>query len=190
MGRDGQNGALDSHQYPLHFTNKVIMKTIHIRFWGERALFRNLSMPGTDVADGRIKERKRAIHGLLGNMLGLWRNFDDTENFGLAPALEQWIAKNKLVVKRIEYPQNPEIRILGQHRYKTTDQYTNLKKEKGRHSPQSGPKNLTYHWHVQLDVVVELAEKGVAELMAAIRQPVGTPYLGQSNCPAQVALWI
>jgi hypothetical protein len=158
------------------------MKTIHIRFWGERALFRNLAMPGTDVADARMEERKRAIHGLLGNMLGLWRNFDDTENFGLATALVQWIAKNQLVIKRIDYPQNPEIRILGQHRYKDTANYMK--------PGESGPKNLTYHWHVQLDVVVELAEKGAAELMATVRQPVGTPYLGQSNCPAQIALWI
>jgi len=164
------------------------MKTIHIRFWGERALFRNLAMPGTDVADARMKERDRAIHGLLGNMLGLWRNFDDTENFGLTTALVQWIAKNQLVIKRIDYPRNPEIRILGQHRYKTTDQYTNLKKEKGKNKPQSGPKNLTYHWHVQLDVILEISAKGADELTAVVKQPVGTPYLGQSNCPAQVVL--
>ena len=164
------------------------MKTIHICFWGERALFRNLAMPGTDVADTRMKRRDRAIHGLLGNMLGLWRNFDDAENFDLEPTLDHWIAENKLVIKRIEYPRNPEIRILGQHRYKTTDQYTNLKKEKGKKIPQSGPKNLTYHWHVRLDVVVELAEKGADELTVAVKQPVGTPYLGQSNCPAQVVL--
>ena len=77
------------------------MKNIHIRFWGERALFRNLAMPGTDVADTRMEERTRAIHGLLGNMLGLWRNFDDTENFGLAQALNHWIAENKLKFKQI-----------------------------------------------------------------------------------------
>lgn len=156
------------------------MKTIHIRFSGERALFRNLAIPGADVADAHMEERICAIHGLLGNMLGLWRNFDDTENFGLAPALKQWIEGNKLVIKRIDYPQNPEIRILGQHRYKDTANYMR--------PGESGPKNLTYHWHVQLDVVVELAEKGADELTAAARKPVGTPYLGQSNCPAQVVL--
>lgn len=156
------------------------MKTIHIRFFGERALFRNLAMPGTDVADTRIAGRTRAIHGLLGNMLGFWRNFDDTENFGLAPDLEQWIAKNQLEIKQINYPQNPEIRILGQHRYKDTANYMK--------PGESGPKNLTYHWNVQLDVVVELAEKGADELTVAIKHPVGTPYLGQSNCPAQVVL--
>lgn len=156
------------------------MKTIHIRFWGERALFRNLAMPGTDVADTRMEERSRAIHGLVGNMLGLWRNFDDTENFGLAPALNHWIAENKLVIKQIDYPRNPEIRILGQHRYKDTTSYMK--------PGESGPKNLTYHWHAQLDVVVELAEKGADELRVAVKQPVGTPYLGQSNCPAQVVL--
>ncbi|MBW2605698.1 MAG: hypothetical protein JRE28_15555 [Deltaproteobacteria bacterium] len=156
------------------------MKTIHIRFWGERALFRNLAMPGTDVADGRMKERTRAIHGLLGNMLGLWRNFDDTENFGLALALDQWIVENKLKIKRIGYPQNPEIRILGQHRYKDTANYMK--------PGESGPKNLTYHWNVQLDIILEISKKGADELMAAARQPWGTPYLGQSNCPAQVVL--
>lgn len=156
------------------------MKTIHICFWGERALFRNLAMPGTDVADARVEERTRAIHGLLGNMLGLWRNFDDAENFGLAQALDQWIAENKLVIKQIDYPQNPEIRILGQHRHKDTANYMKPGK--------SGPKSLTYHWHVQLDVILEILEKGAAELMAAVSQPVGTPYLGQSNCPAQVVL--
>jgi len=156
------------------------MKTIHIRFWGERALFRNLAMPGTDVADTRMEERTRAVHGLVGNMLGLWRNFDDTENFGLAPALDQWIAQNQLVIKRIDYPLNPEIRILGQHRYKDTISYTK--------PGESGPKNLTYHWNVQFDVILEISRKGAAELTAAVRQPVGTPYLGQSNCPAQVVL--
>lgn len=156
------------------------MKTIHIRFWGERALFRNLAMPGADVADAHMEERDRAIHGLLGNMLGLWRNFDDTENFGLAPALDQWIAQNQLVIKRIDYPLNPEIRILGQHRYKNTANYMK--------SGESGPKNLTYHWHVQLDVILEISEKGADELTVAVKQPVGTPYLGQSNCPAQVVL--
>ena len=156
------------------------MKTIHIRFWGERALFRNLAMPGTDVADTRMKERDRAIHGLLGNMLGLWRNFDDAENFDLAPALDHWIAENKLVIKRIEYPRNPEIRILGQHRYKDTTNYIK--------PGESGPKNLTYHWNVQFDMILEISTKGADELMAAVRQPVGTPYLGQSNCPAQVVL--
>jgi hypothetical protein len=156
------------------------MKTIHIRFWGERALFRNLAMPGTDVADANMGERTRAIYGLLGNMLGLWRNFDDTENFDLAPALNQWIAENQLVIKRIDYPRNPEIRILGQHRYKGTANYMK--------PGESGPKNLTYHWHVQLDVILEISAKGEDELMAAVRQPVGTPYLGQSNCLAQVFL--
>jgi hypothetical protein len=53
---------------------------------------------------------------------------------------------------------------------------------------ESGPKNLTYHWHVQLDVILEISAKGEDELMAAVRQPVGTPYLGQSNCLAQVFL--
>ena len=156
------------------------MKTIHIRFWGERALFRNLAMPGADVADARMGERSRAIYGLLGNMLGLWRNFDDTENFGLDPVLDQWIEENQLEIKRIEYPRNPEIRILGQHRYKDTISYMK--------PGESGPKNLTYHWHVQLDVVIELAEKAADELTVAVKQPVGTPYLGQSNCPAQVVL--
>ena len=156
------------------------MKTIHIRFWGERALFRNLAMPGTDVADARVGERTRAIQGLLGNMLGLWRDFDDTDNFGLAPALDQWIEENQLVIKRIDYPRNPDIRILGQHRYKDTANYMK--------PGESGPKNLTYHWNVQLDVLLEISTKGADELTAAVRQPVGTPYLGQSNCPAQVFL--
>ncbi len=167
-------------QISINFTHKEIMKTIHIRFWGERALFRNLAMPGTDVADADIGERTRAIHGLLGNMLGLWRDFDDTENFDLAPELNRWIAENQLEIKRIDYPRNPEIRILGQHRYKDTGNYMTIGK--------SGPKNLTYHWHVQLDVVAELTETGAAELINAVRQPAGTPYLGQSNCPAQVVL--
>ena len=156
------------------------MKTIHIRFFGERALFRNLAMPGTDVADARMSERTRAVHGLLGNMLGLWRNFDNIENFGLAPALNHWILENQLGIKQIDYTPNPEIRIMGQHRYKDTANYMK--------PGESGPKNLTYHWHVQLDVILEVSAKGADELRAAVRQPVGTPYLGQSNCPAQVIL--
>ncbi len=157
------------------------MKTIHIRFWGERALFRNLAMPGVDVADVRIGDRPRAIHGLIGNMLGLWRDFDDSNYFDLSADLIQWIADNHLTIKRVEYPQDPEVRILGQHRYKDTANYTR--------PGESGPKNLTYHWDVQLDVVLELDENGAAELEAAVKQPVGTPYLGQSNCPAQV-VWV
>ncbi|MBW2111285.1 MAG: hypothetical protein JRH00_07595 [Deltaproteobacteria bacterium] len=156
------------------------MKNLHIRFLGERALFRNLAMPGTDVADACVANRTRAIYGLLGNILGLWRNFDDAENFDLAPELERWITENQLMIKRVDYPSDPEIRILGQHRHKDTTNYMKPGK--------SGSKNLTYHWDVQLDVVVALFEKGAAELEAAVRQPVGTPYLGQSNCPAQVIL--
>ena len=156
------------------------MKTLHIRFIGERALFRNVAMPGTDVASADMANRTRAVHGLLGNMLGLWRDFDDTREFALAPSLISWVEQNRLVVKRIDYPQNPEIRILCQHRYKDTANYTK--------AGESGPKNLTYHWNVQLDVIVELLQKGAEELMASIRRPVGTPYLGQSNCPAQVIL--
>lgn len=156
------------------------MKTLEIRFFAERALFRNRAMPGTDVADADMVRHTRAIHGLLGNMLGLWRDFDSTKDFGLAPPLIQWIEQNRLVIKRVDYPHNPEIRILCQHRYKDTTNYTI--------AGESGPKSLTYHWQVQMNVLVELLEKGAEELMAAIRQPVGTPYLGQSNCPAQVFL--
>jgi hypothetical protein len=164
----------------LGFADKLAMKTLQIRFFAERALFRNLAMPGTDVADADMVSHTRAIHGLIGNMLGLWRDFDDTKDFGLAPPLIQWIAQNRLVIKRIDYPHDPEIRILFQHRYKDTANYTI--------AGESGPKGLTYHWQVQMNVVVELLEKGAEELIAAIRRPVGTPYLGQSNCPAQVLL--
>ena len=156
------------------------METIHIRLFGERALFRNLAMPGTDVADAHIENRIRAIYGILGNMLGLWRDFDDTEDFGLAPALKDWITENQVKINQISYPQDPEIRILGQHRYKDTANYMK--------PGESGPKNLTYHWHIQMDVVIELDEKGAIGLRTAVREPVGTPYLGQSNCPAQVIL--
>ncbi len=156
------------------------MKSVHICFSGERALFRNISMPGTDVAEIVTKDRMRAIFGIIGNMLGLWRDFDDPRNLGVAPSLEKWINSNQVKIKKIMYPDNPEIRILGQHRYKNTFNYSK--------PGESGPKNLTYHWNVRMDVILELSEEGAKELVAAVRQPTGTPYLGQSNCPAQVVL--
>ncbi len=156
------------------------MKKVHISFYGERSLFRNVSMPGTDVADIVNTDRKRAIYGIIGNMLGLWRDFDDPLNLDIAPSLKKWIETNQVTINKVKYPENPETRILGQHRYKNTFNYSK--------PGESGPKNLTYHWDVYLEVILELSEKGAQELVAAVRQPMGTPYLGQSNCPAQVIL--
>lgn len=156
------------------------MQSVHICFSGERALFRNISMPGADVAEVVTRDRKRAIYGIIGNMLGHWRDFDDPLNLGLASSLEKWIDNNQVRIKKVIYPENPEVRILGQHRFKNTFEYTIPGK--------SGPKNLTYHWNVCIEVILELSEEGAKELVSAVRQPIGSPYLGQSNCLAQVVL--
>ncbi len=153
------------------------MKKLTIRFLGERALFRNPAIPGSDVADDNLANRERAIKGLLGNMLGLWRDFDDADNLGLAPALDEWWAKHAVSLEHVTY-RAAESRIIGQHRYKNPGGFMK--------PGESGPKPLTYHWHVKLDVALALDDPGWEELAHAIREPVGTPYLGQSNCLAQV----
>lgn len=156
------------------------MKTFTIRFHGERALFRNFRIPGSDVADESVDERTRAIKGLIGNMLGLWRDFDDATNLGLAATLEEWCTRHSLSVNQIQYKAG-ESRLVGQHRFKSPGKYTT--------AGESGPKTLTYHWNVCMDVVLTLDESGARELANAVKQPTGTPYLGQSNCLAQVHLF-
>lgn len=155
------------------------MNTVTIRLRGERALFRNLGVPGGDVADENISVRKRAAKGLIGNMLGLWRDFDNSENFGLAPGLDEWFEQHSASVDAIRY-RAAESRVIGQHRHKNTWGYMK--------AGESGPKPLTYHWHVCMDIELTLDDSGQQELIQAVRAPVGTPYLGQSNCMAQVHL--
>ena len=155
------------------------MNTVTLRLRGERALFRNLGVPGSDVADENMSGRIRAAKGLIGNMLGLWRDFDDRENFGLAPTLEEWFDQHSASVETIRY-HAAETRTLGQHRHKNPGGYMK--------AGESGPKPLTYHWHVCMDIELTLDESGRQELAQAVRAPVGTPYLGQSNCTAQVHL--
>ena len=155
------------------------MATVTIRFRGERALFRNLGVPGSDVADANMSGRTRAAKGLIGNMLGLWRNFDDHENFDLASALDEWFDNHSASVETIRY-RAAETRVIGQHRYKNPAGYMK--------EGESGPKPLTYHWDVCMDVELTVDDSGRQELAQAVRAPVGTPYLGQSNCMAQVHL--
>jgi len=155
------------------------MNRITIRLRGERALFRNLAIPGSDVADGNMAGRTRAAKGLIGNMLGIWRDFDDRENFDLAPMLEQWFEHHSAFVEAIRY-QAAETRIVNQHRYKNPGGYMK--------PGESGPKPLTYHWNVCMEIELTLDDSGRRELAEAVRAPVGTPYLGQSNCMAQVHL--
>ncbi len=155
------------------------MKTLALCFRGERALFRNLAIPGCDVADENVSGRTRAVKGLVGNMLGLWRDFDDADNFCLSSTLEGWFDKHSVTVDEITYHAG-ESRVIGQHRYKSPGTYMK--------AGESGPKPLTYHWNVCMNVKITLDESGARELAQAVREPVGTPYLGQSNCVAQVHL--
>lgn len=155
------------------------MARVTIRFRGERALFRNVGVPGSDVADADVSGRTRAAKGLIGNMLGHWRDFDDHENFGLASTLEKWFDTHSASVETIRYRAS-ETRVIGQHRYKNPAGYMK--------EGESGPKPLTYHWDVCMDIELTLDDSGREELAQAVRVPVGTPYLGQSNCMAQVHL--
>jgi len=154
------------------------MKQIHIQFRAERALFRNMAMPGADVADTDFSERHRAIYGLLGNMLGIWRDFDDENQMEIAPSLQKWIGNHGLEIEEIRYPVAPSVRTIGQHRYKNAEGYMK--------AGESGPKNVTYHWNVQLDVTLKISDEGANALIEAARKPAGLPYLGQSNCLSQV----
>jgi len=156
----------------------LTMMEIHLRLHGERALFRNLAMPGADVATEKV--RNNAILGLLGNIMGKWRNFDDREDFSLTSDLKAWIENHSLTIRSIEYPKDPQIVLLGQHRYKGIKDFT----KRG----ESGPATLTYHWNIQIDVKLKLDKSGGEELIGFLRQPRGTPYLGQSNCLAQIEL--
>lgn len=155
------------------------MSSLTIQFYGERALFRNVGIPGSDVADEDLRRRTSAVKGLIGNILGLWRDFDDEENLGLTPSLEKWWQDHVVELQDIHYEAG-ENRTIGQHRYKNPGGF--MKPD------ESGPKFLSYHWHVVLTVTLRLDEKGRKELLEAVKQPTGTPYLGQSNCVSQVSL--
>jgi hypothetical protein len=121
-------------------------------------------------------------------MLGLWRDFDDENQIELAPCLRRWIDHHGLEIEEIRYPAAPSVRIIGQHRYKSTEGYTWYKynEKKGKiEKSNNGPKNVIYHWNVQLDVTVKISDEGAIALAEAVRKPAGLPYLGQSNCLSQ-----
>ena len=167
------------------------MKTIKLVLHGERALFRNISIPGADVAESlsldtpeQKNRAERAILGIIGTMLGKWRNLDIPPSEGngyakLSSELSAWRDKSRLSMTELEYKFN-EVITLGQHRYKNVDGF--LK------SGESGPKDLVYHWNVMISIKLELEDFAAEELETATHAPVGIPYLGQSNCPAQVSV--
>lgn len=142
---------------------------------GERALFRDVSVPGADVST--VELEPRTVKGLIGNILGLWRDFANPGEMEHTPCLEAWWEKQAVSVEAIEL-QYGHRQVLGQHRYKNLDQYMKL--------GESGPKPLDYLWDVRLDFELRLREEGVAELEMAWKQPAGLIYFGQSNCPAQL----
>ncbi|MFP4356868.1 MAG: type I-E CRISPR-associated protein Cas5/CasD [Puniceicoccaceae bacterium] len=142
---------------------------------GERALFRDVAVPGADVS--AVELEPRTIKGLIGNILGLWRDFSNPEEMDHTPCLEAWWTKQAVAVEDIQLGYSHR-QVLGQHRYKNLDQYMK--------PGESGPKPLDYLWDVRLDFRLSLREEGASELEAAWKQPVGLIYFGQSNCPAQL----
>jgi hypothetical protein len=143
----------------------------------ERALFRNLAVPGLDVARSLKKEDARPIKGLIGNLLGLWRDFNDGDNLELASRLEDWWQKAQASIEDVRYDYEEQVS-LGQHRYKGVKTFTSAK--------ESSPRNVTYHFGVSLEVDIELNDTASAELTEAVRKPISIPYMGQSNCLAQI----
>ena len=153
----------------------MIRKEVTLLIRGERALFRNLAVPGLDIADINIRER--SIKGLVGNLLGLWRNFNDSKNLDLAAPLESWWTSANVIIHDYIYSFEEQVS-LTQHRFKGVKTFTQL--------GQSSPKELTYHRGAQLEVKLELNNVEHTELIEAVRTPVGLPYMGQSNCLAQI----
>ena len=150
-------------------------KNIILLIRGERALFRNLAVPGLDIADSKIRER--AIKGLIGNLLGLWRDFNDSSNLDLASGLDEWW--NSAEVKVIKYIYDFKEQVtLTQHRYKGVATFTTVGK--------SSPKPLTYHFGAQLEVELQLNKLAHDQLSESVKIPIGLPYMGQSNCLAQI----
>ena len=150
-------------------------KEITLLVRGERALFRNLAVPGLDIADSKIRER--SIKGIIGNLLGLWRDFNDSNALGLASALDEWWNSAEIQILDCKYSFKEQVS-LTQHRYKGVKTFTQAK--------SSSPKRLTYHFWAQLEVKLELAVRAYNELSQAIKTPIGLPYMGQSNCLAQI----
>lgn len=142
---------------------------------GERALFRDVSVPGADVSATEIEPR--TVKGLLGNILGLWRDFSNPEEMDHTPCLEAWWKEHAVSVEAIDLRYDHR-QVLGQHRYKNLDRYMK--------PGESGPKPLDYLWDVRLAFELCLKEAGLAEVEAAWKQPAGLIYFGQSNCPAQL----
>ena len=150
-------------------------KEITLLIRGERALFRNLAVPGLDIADEKIRER--SIKGVIGNLLGLWRDFNDSANLGLASSLDEWWDSAEVMIKDYLYEFKEQVS-LTQHRYKGVKTFTQ--------AGSSSPKKLTYHFGAQLEIKLELSEQAHDELIEAVKTPVGLPYMGQSNCLAQI----
>lgn len=142
---------------------------------GERALFRNLTVPGFDIADTEIRER--SIKGLIGNLLGLWRDFNDAKNLDLFLSLKKWWNDTEIAIKQFDYNFKEQV-ALTQHRYKGIKSFTQ--------NNESSPRNMTYHFGVKLQVELELNESAAKELIEAVKKPIGIPYMGQSNCLAQI----
>lgn len=151
------------------------MPILSCRLRGERALFRDISVAGADVSADEI--RPRAIKGIIGNVLGLWRDFSALDEIEETPVVEEWWkrADAEIIDSAISFSHRV---VIGQHRYKTLNQFMK--------PGESGPKPLEYLWDVEVRWGLRLNEEGAAELQARWRCPIGMIYLGQSNCPAQL----
>lgn len=150
-------------------------KKLTLLIRAERALFRNLAVPGFDVADTSIRER--SIKGIVGNILGLWRNFNDAIHLDLSLSLEKWCNDAEMIIEQYNYDFEEQV-ALTQHRYKGVKSFTQEK--------ESSPRNMTYHFGTTLQVKLELSESAANELIEAVKKPIGLPYMGQSNCLAQI----
>lgn len=151
------------------------MPVLQCNLFGERALFRNISVPGADVSRDEIS--LRAIKGIVGNVLGLWRDFANPTEIEATPVVEEWWtrARAEVLDSQIRYEHRM---VLGQHRYKNLDQY--LK------AGESGPKPLEYLWSVTVEWRLKLTGESAIELGEHWQRPIGMIFLGQSNCPAQL----
>ena len=141
------------------------MKKMQIDFYGEKALFKNYRISIREVATDKI--RKESIFGILGNICGIWRDFNNPEELE-NPKLKKWINDGQLNISDIKYEYSGIL----------TETKHVFKNQQFEH----GLGTKTYHKDPHLSFIIEGTEERIEEIKEHIKNPLAIPYFGQSDC--------
>lgn len=144
------------------------MKKIKILCFGKKSLFRDPNTLVVNTASSNISYN--AILGIIGNICGKWRNFNDPEDLQ-NKKLQKWVDDNLIVIDNIKY-QFDGILIETKHVFKSV----NFQRENGL-----GKK--VYHTNPCLEFTVSGIDSGINEIIESIKRPKSICFFGQSDCP-------